>query len=296
MFKTSICSYPNRGHYGQSAYRGNCTGHIVRDFIESYMSRPEGLVVDPSVGGGTSEDVARELGVRFVGTDLHQGFNILRDDLATLLGEQAHLVWWHPPYWDMIKYSGKEWGEPNKWDMSRLDLPSFVEALELALLNIHDACEARGHYGILMGNMRRSGDYYNLSSLVERVAPGKLVDEIIKIQHNCQSDNRSYAPGLIRIGHEKLLVFRKDATAAAIFILGLMQRRAANMMRTTWRAAIRRILQGKQLPLDSIYQAVEPYAAQRANNHWQAKVRQVLQDERYFHRVQVGVYIWELAA
>lgn len=162
------------------------------------------------------------------------------------------------------------------------------------MLNIHDACEARGHYGILMGNMRRSGDYYNLSSLVERVAPGKLVDEIIKIQHNCQSDNRSYAPGLIRIGHEKLLVFRKDATAAAIFILGLMQRRAANMMRTTWRAAIRRILQGKQLPLDSIYQAVEPYAAQRANNHWQAKVRQVLQDERYFHRVQVGVY--ELAA
>ena len=28
-----------------------------------------------------------------------------------------------------------------------------------------------------MGNMRAGRDYYNLSSLVERLAPGKLVDE-----------------------------------------------------------------------------------------------------------------------
>ncbi|MCV5961509.1 DNA adenine modification methylase, partial [Escherichia coli] len=78
---------------------------------------------------------------------------------------------------DMIQYSGKQWGEPNKWDMSRMNLPEFVEALELAVMNIHDACERGGHYGILMGNLRRDGDYFNLSSLVERIAPGKLVDE-----------------------------------------------------------------------------------------------------------------------
>ncbi|NMU82059.1 DNA adenine modification methylase, partial [Vibrio parahaemolyticus] len=90
----------------------NCTGHIIKDFIESYMMKPNGLVVDPSIGGGTSTDVANELKVRFIGTDLHQGFNLLREDLSAFLGEPAHLIWWHPPYADMITFSGNMYGEP----------------------------------------------------------------------------------------------------------------------------------------------------------------------------------------
>lgn len=73
MFKSSVCSYENRGPYGNNKYRGNCSGFIVKDFIESYMRKPNGLVADPSVGGGSSIDVANELGIRFKGTDLHQG-------------------------------------------------------------------------------------------------------------------------------------------------------------------------------------------------------------------------------
>lgn len=182
MFAGSVVSYPDRGHWGKSSYRGNCTGRIIKDFLESYMKRKDGLVVDPSIGGGTSVDVAREMGLRFVGTDLHQGFNLLTDDLASYIGEMAHVCWWHPPYAGMLKYSGEEWGEPNKWDMSRMNFQDFTEALELAVMNIHDAVERGGVYGILMGNMRAKGTYYNLSSLVERIAPGRLIDEVIKVQ------------------------------------------------------------------------------------------------------------------
>ncbi|MFC1337413.1 MAG: site-specific DNA-methyltransferase [gamma proteobacterium symbiont of Clathrolucina costata] len=290
MFQASVCSYPNRGYYGNNQYRGNCTGHIVRDFIESYMRNPNGLVADPSIGGGTSLDVAQELGVRFKGTDLHQGFNLLVDDFGTYLGEEAHLIWWHPPYWDMIQYSGNQWGTPDKWDMSRMTLPDFVEALELAVMNLHDACEVNGHYGILMGNLRRNGDYYNLSSLVERVAPGKLVDEVIKVQHNCVSDRKAYKGRVIRIAHEKLLVFRRNNGSPSICFLLKVDRRASDMVQMTWKAAVRRVLQGKTLGLEEIYQSIEPYAAQRANNHWHAKVRQTLQDDRYFKRIDTGVY------
>jgi hypothetical protein len=253
------------------------------------MRNPKGLVADPSVGGGSSEDVAKEMGVRFKGTDLSQGFNLLTDDFRTFLDEDAHLVWWHPPYWDMIRYSGNQWGQPNKWDMSRMELNQFVEALELSVMNIHDACERGGHYGILMGNLRRAGNYYNLSSLVERIAPGKLVDEIIKIQHNCVSDHRDYSGRLIRIAHEKLLVFRRDEGASLIFLMEA-QRRAANMVAITWKAAVRRVLHGKTLNLDEIYNQMKPFASQRKNNHWQAKVRQVLQDDRFFNRVETGIY------
>lgn len=290
MFTSSIASYPNRGKWGKSAYRGNCTGHIVKDFCESYMTRKDGLLVDPSIGGGTSTEVAQDLGIRFFGTDLHQGFNLLTDDLLSHVGEEAHLAWWHPPYWDMIQYSGNMWGSPDKWDMSRMELNEFVEALELAVMNIHDCVEKGGHYGILMGNLRRKGQYYNLSSMVERIAPGRLVDEIIKTQHNCVSDSRRYSGRVIRIAHEKLLVFRRDGAPSLIF-LAQTRRRVKNMLEITWRAAVRRALQGgSEMNLNQIYNEIEPYAAQRENKNWQAKVRQVLQDDRYFNRVGIGVY------
>ncbi|WP_206600079.1 hypothetical protein [Pseudovibrio sp. Ad37] len=253
------------------------------------MPDGQGLLADPSIGGGTSSDVAREMGIRFKGTDLHRGFNLLTDDFSSFLGEQAELVWWHPPYWNMITYSGDQWGEENPWDLSRLGLPDFVEALQLATMNIHDACRPGGYYGILMGNLRRDGEYYNLSSLVERIAPAKLVDEIIKTQHNCLSDARKYNSKIVRIAHEKLLVFRKD-DKGALYMVALVNRRAQNMVKTTWKAAVRRALQGRQMSLKQLYIVMEPFAVTTQNNHWQAKVRQVVQDERFFTRVDKGVY------
>lgn len=185
-FQNSVISFPSRGNWGKAGYRGNCSGHVIKGFWDTYHKRKDGLACDPSIGGGTSVDVAREMGLRFAGTDLHQGFNLLVDDFKQFLGgEEAHTCFWHPAYLDMITYSGNMWGEPNKWDMSRMKMVEFVESLELAIMNIHDAVEKGGHYGILIGNLRRNGEYYNLSSLVERVAPGKLVDEIIKIQQLC---------------------------------------------------------------------------------------------------------------
>jgi hypothetical protein len=291
MFNQSVVSYPDRGPYGKSSYRGNCSGRIVRDFVETFMSNGDGLLIDPSEGGGTTRDVAQDLGVRYFGTDLSQGFNLLTDDLAEAAGEQASAVWWHPPYWDMIAYSGKQWGNrAHPHDLSQMSLPDFVEALELAIMNIHDATRPGGTYGILMGNLRRQGRYYNLSSLVERVAPGALVDEIIKVQHNCRSDSRQYQGRLVRIAHEKLLVFRRDKATSLMFIETATVR-ADNMVMTTWRCAVRRVLQcGTTFDLQAIYVRVEPYAKQRANRNWKAKVRQVLQNVDHFERVDTGVY------
>lgn len=290
-FNDSVCNYPQRGNHGNNRYHGNCTGLIVKDFVESYLPA-NGLFADPSIGGGTSCDVAKEMGLNFFGTDLHQGFNLLTDDLTTAIGQQAQAIFWHPPYWDMVNYSGKVWGnEPNPWDLSNMSLSDFNEAMVLALMNIHDATASGGHYGILMGNLRRKGVYYNLSSMVERVAPAPLVDEIIKIQNNTRSAANNYNGKLVRIAHEKLMVFKKKAEAS-LFFLSKTLTRQAKAASLTWKASVRRVLQQstKCLPLADIYAAIEPYANTRDNEHWQAKVRQVLQDERYFNRVETGVY------
>lgn len=79
-----------------------------------------------------------------------------------------------------------------------MNFQDFTEALELAVMNIHDAVERGGVYGILMGNVRAKGTYYNLSSLVERIAPGRLIDEVIKV-HNCKSDSSSYKGNFVRL-------------------------------------------------------------------------------------------------
>lgn len=50
----SIVSYKDRGNFGDSKYRGNCTGYIIRDLINNYYptSKPKKLVEIFS-GGGT---------------------------------------------------------------------------------------------------------------------------------------------------------------------------------------------------------------------------------------------------
>ena len=289
-FETSVCSYENRGNHGNNKYRGNCTGHIITDFCETYLPK-NGLLVDPSFGSNTTGDVAKELGINYIGTDLSQGFNLLTDDLTEFVGTQADAVWWHPPYWDMITYSGNQWGDkPNPWDLSQMNLNDFTEALILSLMNIHDATVNGGIYGVLMGNLRRKGKYYNLSSMVERAAPANLVDEIIKIQHNCTSDSRKYSSKIVRIAHEKLMIFKKVATS--LYFLTKTFKRLDSGANLTWKAAVRRVLQSqsKAWSLAEVYEKIKPFAEQKENNHWQAKVRQILQDEKYFCRVETGVY------
>lgn len=219
MFKSSVVSYPERGHYGNSRYRGNTTGKIIIDLIESFL--PDGgLFIDPAIGGGTSVDVAKELGLvenQFAGFDLHSGFNLLRDDLLNAVGRPADLALFHPPYGGMVMYSGNMWGsEPHKDDLSQMSDEDFTQALKLALVNISDAVKPGGHYAVLIGNQRKNGKYLNWSSLTERLAPDPLVDEIIKQQNNCTSDSKVYSKQIVRISHEKLLVFRKSPTVNAI--------------------------------------------------------------------------------
>jgi hypothetical protein len=76
------------------AIRGNCSGHVYRIF-ESLHPR---VFTDPMVGGGTSVEVAREMGIEAHGFDLHSGFNILKQRILDVVGKPSDLVLSHPPY------------------------------------------------------------------------------------------------------------------------------------------------------------------------------------------------------
>ena len=103
----SIMSFPERGKWGKSSWRGNCSGFVYRELFERL--RPA-VFVDPMVGSGTSVEVAVEMGIQAFGLDLHSGFNAVRDSILTTVGKPADLVFSHPPYGGMVKYSGAVYG------------------------------------------------------------------------------------------------------------------------------------------------------------------------------------------
>lgn len=154
----SILSYPERGPWGRSSWRGNCSGHVYQELFQRLGPK---VFVDPMVGSGTSVEVAKEMGIEAFGLDLHQGFNAVSDSILMAVGKPADLVVSHPPYGSMILYSGAVWGsQPNPNDLSRCaDDDEFHEKMQLVLLNQRDATLPGGYYGTIIGDWRRDGVY-----------------------------------------------------------------------------------------------------------------------------------------
>lgn len=90
----SILSFPQRGPWGKSSWRGNCTGFVYKDLFERLQPKS---FCDAMVGSGTSVEVAKEMGIEAYGLDLHSGFNILRDSIVKTVGKEVDIVLTHPP-------------------------------------------------------------------------------------------------------------------------------------------------------------------------------------------------------
>jgi len=296
----SIVSYPNRGNYGNSQWRGNTSGHLIKELIEFSSLNvktpmPNFLFVDACEGSGTSGDVCKELGCQYVGLDLHKGNDFTKDSILTSLPREAEAVFTHPPYAEMIQYSGKQWG--NQLVESDLSNPNiskekFLEMSQLMLLNQRDATREGGLYATLIGDMRKKGQFWSFQADYQNMMPkDELISVVIKMQHNCMSDGRTYGGSFVPILHEYLLIWKKKQ--ASLFQISLDKAiEFKNQIASTWRNAIRIALMklnGKGT-LKEIYAEVERVAGHliRKNQHWEAKIRQTLQ--KHFDNVQRGVW------
>lgn len=299
---SSILSYPDRGHWGKSSYRGNCSGHVYRDL---YRATNPQFVVDPCVGGGTSVEVAQEMGIEALGLDLHSGFNMLSDSILSAAGKPSDLCVSHFPYHDMIVYGGNVHQVIHPDDLSRCEsVDDFIEKCHLALMNQREAVRPGGYYATLIGDLRRKGKYYSFQSdFISRMPADELQSVIIKAQHNCWSDGQNYAgrfnKGLPRIQHEYLIVWKRpEAGVSLLMTLGKMARKAHDQLWSTWKTVVRHAMVqlGGKADLKALYEAIEGFADSRikGNQHWQAKVRQTLQRAECFKSAERGV--WELAA
>ena len=291
---TTLLSYPNRGPWGRSDWRGNWSGHLVKDLVQRF--KPS-LVVDPMCGSNTTGDVCREMGVEAVCLDLKDGFNILREPIRNRLSRPANLVLAHSPYGAMISYSGPGgmWGQDRPAhpdDLSNVRSPEeFMEKLELALHNCYDALAVGGHLAVCISDHRFKGELYCYFADIVGLRIGRLRHVLIKEQCNATSLAKKYSGDIVYIAHEYVGVFER---VHALFSIGQCalerSRRLSRSFYGTWKNVVRHILQsaGKPLPRVEIYRQVNAAIDAPENRHVEAKLRQILNES--FRRVDNDVF------
>ncbi len=291
----SIVSYPERGQGGKNFYRGNCSPRLIEDIINQYKVRE---LSDFMVGSGTTEDVCQRMNIVGTFLDLNRGYDMLSMELP----ERPQNVFWHPPYDDIVVYSDEmykasdiinQYGfDPRVNDLSRCkNWDDFVRKMNYCCMKQFAAMEKGGRMFVLMGDIKKKGQLYSM--ILDIAKPGTVEQIIIKAQHNCVSDSRSYSGRFVPIVHEYLLVLRKDAPMIFnVKISKNVQSDMRDLKSTTWRDVIISIMEYEERPmtLNEIYAHVEGHKRCENNPHWKDKVRQVLQKTQGIVRVNRGVY------
>ena len=290
----SVMSFPERGNYGDSKGRGNTSGYIIKELIQHFNPR---LFVDACEGSGTSKDVCKEMGIEYVGLDLYKGQDFTKDYILTQLPRPADICFTHPPYHDMIAYSGSVYGkEILVGDTSHcINAEEFISKSQVMLMNQREATKEGGIYCTLIGDQRGGslgkGNFRSYQAdFISMMPKEELLSVAIKLQHNCMSDTRVYSGSFIPIMHEYLLIWKKKAKslfAISFDIASELQSRVA----TNWRNAIRIVMMKLQkADLNTIYNEIEKVAASLiANNpNYKAKIRQTLQ--KHYNNVERGVW------
>lgn len=277
---SSIASYFARGKYGQTSWRGNCSGLLIKDLINHFKPK---FVIDPMAGSGTTGDVCTDLGVDHMLLDLNPkygGFNALKDELP----RSADFIFVHPPYFvypgsNMPQYSGKMWGDaPNPDDGSWIqDEEAFTRWFNQVQANIYQGLRKGGRVCYLIGDSRSKGRYYSMFKNMDIY--GDLENVIIKRQFNCISDTIKYSGKFIPIQHEYLVIIRKNDDY--IIKCMVVKKAEVNVMKSAnikWRSLIQSVIEklGGKATREEIYEEIKEHPKAKNNNHVKEKIRQVI--------------------
>lgn len=195
----TVLSFPDRGPWGNNQYRGNCSGYIHAFLIDQYNVD---FMAEMYAGGGTGYDVCKDMGVRYVGCDLNPHpvrpnifvCNALTDEIPEEFSE-ADFIFQHMPYPEIgIKYAGSEYADPEEklktQDIGQMDFKRGMMANNKVTMKLYNVMAPGAKMGILCGNVRKKGKYHDM--MLSLALPGEVIQNIVKMQHNCVSNGRTY--------------------------------------------------------------------------------------------------------
>ncbi len=287
----SIVNYAERGNYGKNTYRGNCSGLLINDLHNQFKFNS---ISDYSCGSGTVKDVAKSLNINSNCYDLNMGFDLIDDNIPEVNNET---IFFHPAYWNIIKYSSTVWGnKPVKNDISLIeDYREFIKALNYTILKQFSTLKIGGRMFILVGDVKKKGVLYPI--ICDMVKPDTIENIVIKTQNNCFSNNIQYSNrNFIPIEHEYLLILKRNNPYIEKLIISKeIEYDLRDSKSVTWRDLTVAVFQNKakmkkKLSIEEIFTELEHHKKAQSNNNVREKIRQVLQDEKYFKRAEKGIY------
>lgn len=302
---STILSFPDRGPWGDSSYRGNCSGWIQAFLIWKYQVKK---FAELFAGSGTGSDVCKDMGITYIGADLNP--KPVRSDILIVnaitdeVPEEfygADMVFMHPPYGEEIKipYAGSMWEDTNNqknYDLGQMKWDIFMKELNSVIMKYYASMKPGARMSVLMGDVRRNGLH---SMLTDIVKPGELDQIIIKAQHNTMSDrkwngsqkHKSFVP----LVHEYIMVVKKPEGLSIEFVVPVKNTVDIRDSKcSTWKDVVYAVI--KKLgtsDLNGIYREIESHEKTNNNPHWKEKIRQTLQMSSLFVSPERGV--WALA-
>ena len=228
----TVWSFPNRGKWAthDAKYRGNFSPYIAKNIILRYSNEND-LVLDQFVGGGTTLIECKLNSRNAIGIDINSNaVEITKNKLnfncdfevnidvklgnacsLDLENESIDLIYTHPPYADIIKYS-----EGIDGDLSQLKYKDFLVEIEKVANECYRVLKKDKFCAIVMGDTRKKGMVQPLGfEVMQRFinAGFKQKEIIIKEQHNCKATSfwktNSQKYNFLLLAHEYVFIFKK---------------------------------------------------------------------------------------
>lgn len=294
---TSFMAFPERGNGGDNKWRGNCSPEVVTAVLRYVLDAKryygkdisQFTLLDPMSGSGTSKAAADKLGVKSILYDLNPApaagignWNALKNDVE----DSADLIFFHPPYHDIIHYSGNMWGKPHPDDLSRCEnYNDFLEKLNLCIRKFYMALRKDGRLAVLVGDIRTKGQFYSIQHDMMRM--GDFESFLVKGQFNCVSDSRRYEKPFIPIVTEYMLLLHKKDSLIIPFHFSQDSHFSVadtDISALTWHHLIRMTLEsaGGRMTLVELYAKLQHHPKAKKNTHYKERIRATI----YEHRTQ----------
>lgn len=302
---TNVLNFPDRGPWGDSKWRGNCSGWVQALMIYKYNVKK---LAELFAGSGTGSDVCKDMNVAYVGADLFPTrkdilkVNAITDEVPTEFLD-ADFLFMHPPYPMIgIPYAGSMYPDPDgslsAQDIGQMSWEKGMKVLNEVIMKYYSAMKSNSKMGILVGEVRRNGQYYSMMN--DLVKPGRTEQMFVKIQNNCVSDGRKYNRKVTLTMYEMMIVIEKMSEFFFSYVFPQKHEiDARDSMSITWRNLVVAIMRNsglKEMHEKDILAMVIDHKKAKNNKHPDAKIRQTLQMYDEFVRVRPGVYRLKIAA
>jgi DNA modification methylase len=221
LMTTTLWDFPSQQYgdesQGSKEYEGATPAYLIWNLLHRY-TQPKDLVVDPMAGSGTTLDVARELGRRALGYDVHPSrkdiFNCDARKLP-LQDAKADFVFIDPPYSTHIDYG------PDPRCIGKLDAggTEYYEAMDAVIAEIHRILRPDRRMALYVCDSFRKGKPFcpiGLELFDRLRRRFEVVDIVAVVRHNRTLKRRHWHTSAVEgnyflRGFNYLFIMRKPA-------------------------------------------------------------------------------------